>query len=249
MISRRLLAPLGAVVLVAATPALASAASWGTTGSGSARKSAGSLGAPTSVTVPSSTVTNGTVAVSWSGATIPAGATASFFVERKSGATYSAACGSTFASPVAGTSCNDTSVADGTYRYRVTTRLGGAWQATSGDSANTVTVTTTTTNPPQAPTNVQATIQSGAKFTPSWTPPASGTAPTGYECQVRSPQGTAVNTSAPGGNSGSLNTWFSCSSGTQVNTGNDTYTLYVRGVAGTGGSVKGSPSSGLNIDP
>jgi hypothetical protein len=131
-------ASVAALSVVFAGPAAASL--WASTGSAAGNGKAGSTGAATSVTVPSSTVTNATVAVGWSGATGPAGATPTYFVERMAGALATPACGSTFAAPISGSSCSDTSVPNGSYTYRVTTRLGANWQATSGQSS-TVTVT------------------------------------------------------------------------------------------------------------
>lgn len=244
--SRGGVAILAVPIVIALGGTAAATAPWKTTGTGSGASKSTSITAPTSITLPPGTVTNATVAVSWSGATVPSAATALYFVERKLSSTYSAACGSTLAAPISGTSCSDTSVPDGTYNYRVTTRIGTKWQAVSTDSASTVTATLT---PPQAPTGVSATIQSGSKFTPSWTAPSGGTTPTGYECQERSPQGTAVNNGAASGGSGTINTWFTCTSGGQVNTTGGTYTLYVRGVAGSGGATKGTASAGVNIAP
>jgi hypothetical protein len=135
-------ASVAALSVVFAGPAFASL--WARTGSAAGTGKAHSVGAATVVTVPSSTVTNGTVAVSWSGATGPSGATLMYFVERMVGASATPACGSTLAAPISGSSCNDTSVPDGSYKYRVTTRLGDNWQATSSQSA-TVTVTAAVT--------------------------------------------------------------------------------------------------------
>lgn len=136
----------GRLVLLAAPTVFAvvsgtafAASPWSTTGGGSGAARSGALTAPGAPTVPSSTVTNGNVAVSWSGATGPAGATLKYVVERMVGATPTAVCASTFAAPLTATSCTDTGVANGTYTYRVTTRLGSAWQAVSAEST-TVTV-------------------------------------------------------------------------------------------------------------
>lgn len=136
----------GRLVLLAAPTVLAvvsgtalAASPWSTTGSGVGAAKSGGITAPGAPTVPGSTVTNGNVAVSWSGATGPAGATLKYLVERMVGSTPTAVCASTFAAPITGTSCTDTSVPNGTYTYRVTTRLGSDWQAVGAASA-TVTV-------------------------------------------------------------------------------------------------------------
>jgi hypothetical protein len=136
----------GSTIALLVPPVLISAsgigyAAWQLGGSGTGAARSSQVTAPTSVTVPGTTVTNGTVAVSWSGATVPAGATPLYFVERVSGATATPACGSTLAAPIAGSSCSDTSVPDGTYNYRVTTRLGDNWKSAATTSASTVTVT------------------------------------------------------------------------------------------------------------
>jgi len=129
-----LTAAVGIVVLL---PALASAA-WTKPGTGSGASIAGSLTEPTGVTV--SSPSSGTVTVSWTAGAAPAGAPVTYLVERKSGTTYTPA-GGTCASP-ATSPCNDTGVANGTYQYRVTTKVGTNWVKVSTDSGN-VTVGTT----------------------------------------------------------------------------------------------------------
>ena len=131
---RRLLIPLGTAALVG-VPGVALAA-WTATGSGAAAAKAAAVTAPTSVTVPATST--GTVAVSWSGATGPAGSTPKYLVERVAGGSATAVCGSTFSAPISGSSCNDSSVPTGTYTYRVTTRLGDLWQAASNPSSSVV---------------------------------------------------------------------------------------------------------------
>lgn len=135
----RLVLLAGPTVLVVMSGTALAASPWSTTGSGSGAAKSGSITAPGAPTVPGSTVTNGNVAVSWSGATGPSGATLKYFVERMVGTTPTAVCASTFAAPITATSCTDTGVPNGTYKYRVTTRLGSAWKAVSAESA-TVTV-------------------------------------------------------------------------------------------------------------
>lgn len=122
---------IGAVVAMSFT-AQPAWAKWTATGTGPGRGVATSITAPT-VTVPSTSTTN--VSVNWSGATGPAGQTLKYFVERMSGSTPTAACGSTFAAPITGTSCTDSGVGTGSYTYRVTTRFGTNWSAVSAQSS------------------------------------------------------------------------------------------------------------------
>lgn len=132
--------------LLAFTSGLAGSAAaglWSRAGSGAGLGRAGGVSAVT-VSVPGSTVTNGTVAVSWTAATAPSGATITYVVDRKSGSTYTSVCG-TGTTPTAATSCSDTSVPNGTYQYRVTAMVGANWATASLDSG---TVTVTASSPP-----------------------------------------------------------------------------------------------------
>jgi len=110
---------------------------WTATATGAAIATTGNLGAPTSVvaTAPSD---GSTVSLTWSAATLGTGQPASgYYVVRirvSDGAT-APACGTSTAAPLAGTSCDDLGVADGVYRYRVTSVVGG-WTATSDPSAD-----------------------------------------------------------------------------------------------------------------
>jgi len=141
----------GAVASV--TFASAASAAWTKPGTGSGTSTAGSLTAPTGVTV--SSPSTGTVTVSWTAGTAPAGAAITYLVERKSGATYTAA-GGTCASPAI-SPCNDTGVANGTYQYRVTTKVGSNWVKPSTDSGSVTTAVALTVT---APTNGATTDRS-----------------------------------------------------------------------------------------
>jgi hypothetical protein len=87
---------------------------WSAQGSGSASASTATLNAPTNV---AGAASGSAVLVTWTGVTGPnAGAVTGYYVERFTGATPSAACGSSALSllPAAPASCTDT-VSDGTY--------------------------------------------------------------------------------------------------------------------------------------
>ncbi|MDQ0868361.1 hypothetical protein QFZ70_000834 [Arthrobacter sp. V1I9] len=120
---------LALVVLFIATFAGASPASayWRASGSGSTTATVATLLPPTKVSAPASS--NSNVAVSWVGSAgnvVPTG----YYITRITGSTVVAACGSSPASPVAETTCTDTSVPEGTHRYRVTA-VHRSWTATS----------------------------------------------------------------------------------------------------------------------
>ncbi len=131
------------VMLAASVGALAHVTSTGT-GTGSA--AAGTLNAPTNVTVPSTS--SGLVHVTWTASVVGGGAVApgGYYVERNGGgASWVAACGTGPGSTVAGTSCDDTITFDGDYTYRVIA-VYHSWTATSAAS-NSVHVVTETTPP------------------------------------------------------------------------------------------------------
>ena len=141
---RRVLSVVAVAVLTAAVGALAY---WTAPGSGTASGSVGTLNAPTSVSA-SSTGGSSTVAVSWT-ASAPANGLlpTGYYVKRWNGTTPTVAgepCGSP-ASPVNQTSCNDTSVADGTYTYTVVA-VYHSWTAESTHSSS-VTVASDVTPP------------------------------------------------------------------------------------------------------
>ncbi|MBP1135139.1 hypothetical protein JOE31_001371 [Arthrobacter sp. PvP023] len=121
-----------AMILVALLGASAASAYWPASGTGSTTAAVATLARPTNVTVPSSS--NSNVAVSWTasiGPTVPTG----YFVTRVTGTTAVAACGSSTAAPVTGTSCTDPSVPEGTHRY-VVTAVHRSWTAVSATSGN-----------------------------------------------------------------------------------------------------------------
>ncbi|WP_163161599.1 hypothetical protein [Arthrobacter sp. Alg241-R88] len=129
---------LAVVVLFIATFAGAAPASahWRASGSGSTTASVATLLPPTNVSVPASN--NSNVAVSWTGsngAVVPTG----YYVTRISGSTALPACGSSPAAPIAGTTCTDSSVPEGTHRYQVTA-VHRSWTA-AGPVSGTVAVT------------------------------------------------------------------------------------------------------------
>jgi hypothetical protein len=115
---------------------------WTVTGSGSAHAATGTLNAPLTVTVPATSNT-ASVHVTWTAATLSTGQTAQgYYVTRirNSDSASSPACGTSAAAPVGTLNCDDLSVPDGAYRYRVTA-LYETWSATSA-SSNTVTYDT-----------------------------------------------------------------------------------------------------------
>jgi hypothetical protein len=131
------------LVTVATTTAFAAAgwAYWSTNGSGTASAAGRALAPPINVNVP--TWSSGSVFVQWtaSSMTSPNVAPAGYYVQRFSGTTASAACGSSPSSLVTATTCTDAGVSQGTYTYKVTAVLH-SWSARSGTS-NAVTVDTT----------------------------------------------------------------------------------------------------------
>jgi hypothetical protein len=113
---------------------------WTTQGSGSATAAVGTLNEPTNVTA-STTPGSDTVSVSWTGSTLSNGSDPDgYYVTRINAANsqMTAACDSSPTALVSGTSCSDTIVPDGSYRYTVTA-VYRTWTATSAQS-NEVTV-------------------------------------------------------------------------------------------------------------
>ena len=152
---RVVLAVLGAaVVLPLGTAALAF---WTAGGDGAAAAATGSLSAPTNV-VADAPEDSGTVAVSWDAATLGTGQAAQgYFVTRihDTDGVTSPACGTSAASPTAALSCDDLSVADGTYHYRVTA-VFGSWTAQGLPSAS-VTVVNDSGRPEVTVTSISPT--------------------------------------------------------------------------------------------
>jgi hypothetical protein len=132
-------------VLAALGVAAIAWAYWTTQGTGNASASVGTLNAPTNVSVPSTA--SGTVHVTWTGSTLGDGVTSAsgYYVTRikNSDSSTSNACGTSPSSLTASaaTSCNDTSVPDGTYHYTVTA-VYRSWTATSTASGDVVTAAT-----------------------------------------------------------------------------------------------------------
>jgi hypothetical protein len=143
MRGRRLLIVVPIILAIGVTVAVAF---WTATGSTSANASVGRLNPPTNVSA-AATPGSGTVHVTWtasasSGAVSPQGY---YVLRHASGGATSAACGSSAGSLVTGTTCNDTSVADGSYTYTVVAKFA-SWTATSAES-NSVTVVNDNTAP------------------------------------------------------------------------------------------------------
>ena len=131
-----------AVALAIATVGIAY---WTTGGSGSAGASVGTLEAPGNATA-SNTPGSGTVHITWDGVVAPdGGAVDGYYVRRFLGSTPSAACGTSPSNLTSSLSCNDLSVADGTYTWKVTA-VFRSWTAESGAS-NSITVVNDTTAP------------------------------------------------------------------------------------------------------
>ena len=107
-------------------------------GTGTASATVGTLNAPTNVQA-TATPGSGTVPVTWTASTSGGGAVApqGYYVTRTNTntSTTSAACGSSSTSLVTGTSCNDTSVPDGTYTYTVIAKYH-TWMAPSSPSSS-----------------------------------------------------------------------------------------------------------------
>lgn len=133
-------------------------AGWTATGGGAGRATTDTLVAPSGVT--GTAASGGTsVAVAWNSPSTgvsPAG----YRVDRTdttSGTTV-AACGSSASTPVTGTSCTDSSVPDGVYRYTVVAIRSG-WTATST---------------PSGPVTVQAAVPTTVTLTSSASPSVVG---------------------------------------------------------------------------
>jgi hypothetical protein len=112
---------------------------WSTIGSGAASATVGTVASPSNVQA-TSAAGSGTVGVTWTGVASPSGVSADlgYWVQRsKDGGAYTNACGSSHTSPLAPStvsSCNDTSLADGSYTYKVTA-VFRSWTAASSPSS------------------------------------------------------------------------------------------------------------------
>jgi hypothetical protein len=151
-LARRVLVGAVGLVIMLGGPTLAS---WLAIGTGTGIAGVGTLTAPGA---PGASVAASTVSLSWAAGAVSGGGTVKYHVERRTnaGSTWSSVCGSTAAAPITGTSCSDTSVPSGTYRYRVTA-VYRSWTAVGAESASPVTVTSDAT----PPTNVLS-LASGA---------------------------------------------------------------------------------------
>lgn len=126
----------GLALALAAPGALAHFTAYGIGGGGA---SIGTLAAPS---IASATPGAGTVALSWSSVTAPAGSGAvAYYVSRDGGAASAACPGS--AAPSSVTSCTDTGVPVGTHQYTVTA-VWRSWTATSAPASATVATLTAT---------------------------------------------------------------------------------------------------------
>jgi hypothetical protein len=124
-----------AVALTFLTSSVAAFGFWSSSGVGSGAGSTGTLQAPTTVVVPSTSA--GAVGVSWTasiGPTHPTG----YYVVRSTGSVSSPACDSGPTALLSGISCLDTVSGAGTYAYTVIA-VYRSWVATS-DPSGTVTV-------------------------------------------------------------------------------------------------------------
>jgi hypothetical protein len=151
-IGRRLLAlaAVPVVVLLAGTPAFAF---WHSTGSGTGAVTTTTLATPTSVTVPATS--GASVPVSWTGSSGTPSPTG-YYVTRTSGSTV-AACGSSASSLIAGTSCTDSAVSNGSYTYTVIA-VYRSWDATSTASGSVTVVSATKLVFTTQPSNVVSTV-------------------------------------------------------------------------------------------
>jgi urease gamma subunit len=145
---RRVLVAVALAMLAAAVGAVAY---WTASGSGTASGNVNTLSAPTEV---SGIVSSTTVAVSWQGAVAPGGGSVDgYYVQRFSGSTPSAACGSSPSQLLSGSasSCTDSGnppgsgVPGGTYTYKVTA-VWRSWTATSAASTNVTVASPTLTS-------------------------------------------------------------------------------------------------------
>jgi hypothetical protein len=152
---------------------------WASIGGGSGAATTNTLAAPTGV---SGTVPAGGTNVSVTWATASTGVAAAGYVVVRTSTTSgdeSPACGSSASSPVTVSSCTDSSVPDGMYRYTVVAVRSG-WTATSAPSGvvtvhlaiATTTTVSTTPNPAivgQTITYTASVVSSSGQGTPSGT--------------------------------------------------------------------------------
>jgi hypothetical protein len=158
-VTRRGRLTLGLLVLAILGVAAGAWAYWTTHGTGSASANVGTLNAPTDVSVPSTA--SGAVHVTWTDSTLGDGVTpaSGYYVTRtkNSDSSTANACGTSPSSLTSSTatSCDDTSVPDGTYHYTVTA-VYRTWTATSAASGNVVSAATVDHFAVTAPANATA---------------------------------------------------------------------------------------------
>jgi hypothetical protein len=158
-----------ALLLVAVLGATTAAwAFWSQPGKGSASGHVASLNAPT---ISGATAGGGTVALTWTAVTAPAGGTVSYYVSRDDGAA-SSACPSA-AVPATQTSCTDTGVSVASHSYTVTA-VWHSWtaksatasaQVTSGAATHLVLTPATTSPTAGAADNLSITAKDAANNT------------------------------------------------------------------------------------
>jgi hypothetical protein len=144
------------ILVVLAAPA---SAYWRSTGAATGSAATATLAAPTGVTVAPTSLP--IVVVNWTASTSPPTPTG-YYITRTSAGVTLAACATSAASTIVGTTCADTSVPSGTYAYTVTA-VYRSWTAVSSPSGS-VTVWT----PSQVAFTVQPTnATAGVAITPS----------------------------------------------------------------------------------
>ena len=219
----RLLA-VGLVLLTALGAPDASRAAWQSPGSGA--QAARAITLPTAGT-PSASASAREVTVSWPASTLPGGAPVGGYVVRRystSGALQTT--GSGCSGTIAATSCTESSVPPGTWRYAIAVRQGN-WTGPEGAQSAAVTVSPATvtvlTGSPAAslPATLTATL---ANFTPGQTltyrldDPTTGTLLSATTVPATFPlTGTATGTiTIPAGTSGGPHTLYAIGSGGEV---------------------------------
>jgi hypothetical protein len=182
-----------AVFSVAGTSAWAY---WTTFGSGTASASTGTLNAPTNVTVPATST--GTVLVSWTGSTLSNSTPAQgYYVTRikTSDSSTAPACASSASSLIAGPSCNDLTVPDGSLSYTVTA-VYNSWTATSAPSGDVAVASTIATTTAVTSSSNPSVVGQSVLYTATVTPNSGSTTPTG----TVSFKNGAANITCTGGN-------------------------------------------------
>jgi hypothetical protein len=122
---RKCLIPLLLLVVWIGSPGIAALAAWGVVASGVGRVSALTLSAGSA---PSTSVSGRTVTLSWTASTEPNGASATDYIVKRydsGGASQQVIYSGSCASSVAGTTCSESGVPPGTWRYSVTPRYQG----------------------------------------------------------------------------------------------------------------------------